>query len=56
MPTVQSLPALFVIDRQGRLASIHIGYKDGFVGEALKHTLMEKPLPAPTAPSTPAQK
>ena len=51
MPTVQSLPALFVIDRQGRLASIHIGYKDGFVGEALKRTLLEKAQPlAPPAP------
>lgn len=49
MPIVQSLPALFVIDRQGRLASIHIGYKDGFVGEALKHTLLEKPQPVPAA-------
>lgn len=55
MDIVQSLPALFVIDRQGRLASIRIGYKDGFVGDALKRVLLEKaPAPAPAPTQTPA--
>lgn len=52
MDIVQSLPALFVIDRNGQLASVHIGYKEGFVGEALKRALLEKPLaPSPAAGS-----
>jgi thiol-disulfide isomerase/thioredoxin len=56
MDIVQSLPALFVIDRQGKLASISIGYKDGFVGEALKRVLVEKPQFPPVAPPPPSAK
>ena len=41
MDIVHSLPALFVIDREGNLAQVHIGYKDGFVGEALRAALSE---------------
>lgn len=51
MDIVHSLPVLFVIDREGNLAQVHVGYKDGFVGEALKRALLEKPIP-PMAPST----
>jgi glutathione peroxidase-family protein len=47
MDMVWSLPVLFVVDREGKLAQIHIGYKDGFVGEALKRALMERPAPPP---------
>ncbi len=50
MDMVWSLPVLFVVDREGRLAQLHIGYKDGFVGEALKRALTERPAPAPTEP------
>jgi glutathione peroxidase-family protein len=49
MDVVYSLPALFVIDREGNLAQLHIGYKEGFVGEALKAAIRERPLP--TVPS-----
>jgi len=49
MDIVESLPALFVIDRSGNLAQVHIGYKDGYVGEALKRAIQERPLP-PAAP------
>lgn len=57
MDIVHSLPALFVIDREGNLAQLHIGYKDGFVGEAIRQALGERPLPpapapAPAPPST----
>jgi glutathione peroxidase-family protein len=58
MDIVESLPALFVIDRSGNLAQVHIGYKDGYVGEALKRAIQERPLPpaAPAAdPAKPAQ-
>lgn len=51
MDMVYSLPVLFVVDRQGRLAAIHIGYKDGFVGDAVKRALMERPQPAAAAPA-----
>ncbi len=47
MDMVYSLPVLFVVDRQGKLAEIHIGYKSGFVGEAVQRALREKPLPPP---------
>lgn len=50
MDIVHSLPALFVIDREGNLAQIHIGHRDGFVGEALKKAILEKPVAAPPAP------
>ncbi len=52
MDMVYSLPVLFVVDRQGKLAEIHIGYKDGFVGEAVMRALRERPQPiAPLAPA-----
>jgi thiol-disulfide isomerase/thioredoxin len=55
MDMVYSLPVLFVVDRQGKLAELHIGYKNGFVGEALKRALSERPEPAaPPAPAAPA--
>lgn len=50
MDMVWSLPVLFVVDREGRLAQIHIGYKDGFVGESLKRAILERPQPVPVAP------
>jgi glutathione peroxidase-family protein len=50
MDMVESLPALFVIDRSGNLAQVHIGYKEGYVGEALKRAILERPLP-PAAPA-----
>lgn len=54
MDIVHSLPALFVVDREGRLAQIHIGYKEGFVGEALKRAIVEKAqTPAPAATPAP---
>jgi thiol-disulfide isomerase/thioredoxin len=54
MNMVYSVPVLFLVDRDGRLAETHIGYKDGFVGEALKRGLREKPVtaPAPAAAET----
>ena len=57
MEMVMSLPALFVVDRAGRLAEIHIGYKDGYVGEALKRVLRERAAAAPVAapPTAPAR-
>lgn len=51
MDIVHSLPALFVIDRQGNLSQLHLGYKDGFVGEALKLAVREKALPVVQAPN-----
>lgn len=56
MDIVHSLPALFVIDREGNLAQLHIGYKDGFVGEAIQWALRERalPPPPPAAPAAPA--
>ena len=49
---VYSVPVLFVVDRQGKLAEIHIGYREGFVGEAVIRALRERPQPvaAPPAP------
>lgn len=54
---VYSLPVLFVVDRQGKLAEIHIGYKDGFVGEAVMRALRERPQPvaAPAQAPEPAK-
>ncbi len=49
MDTVYSLPVLFVVDREGRLAQIHIGYQNGFVGKSLMQALAEHPAPAPPA-------
>lgn len=49
---VWSLPVLYVVDREGKLAQVHIGYKDGFVGQALSLALRERPSVAP-APATP---
>jgi thiol-disulfide isomerase/thioredoxin len=46
MDMVYSVPVLFVVDRDGKLAETHIGYQDGFVGEALKRGLREKPVAA----------
>jgi len=55
MDMVYSLPVLFVVDRQGKLAELHIGYKDGFVGQALMRALRERiPPPAPAPAPTPA--
>jgi thiol-disulfide isomerase/thioredoxin len=52
MDIVQSLPVLFVIDREGNLAQQHIGYREGFVGEALRRAILEKPVPVqPVAPA-----
>jgi len=53
MDMVYSVPVLFVVDRQGKLAEIHIGYKEGFVGEAVMRALRERPAPvaAPPAPA-----
>lgn len=55
MDIVHSLPALFVVDRAGNLSQLHIGYKEGFVGDALKRAVVEK-LPPTTAvpPAAPA--
>lgn len=53
MDMVYSLPVLFVVDREGKLAQLHIGYKDGFVGDALRRALGERPQVAPT-PASPA--
>jgi glutathione peroxidase-family protein len=54
MDMVHSVPVLFVVDRQGKLAEIHIGYKDGFVGQALMRALRERvPAPLPAPPPTP---
>jgi thiol-disulfide isomerase/thioredoxin len=60
MDMVYSVPVLFVVDRQGKLAELHIGYKDGFVGQALMRALRERilaPVPAPavTEPAKPGQ-
>lgn len=58
MDMVYSVPVLFVVDRQGKLAELHIGYKDGFVGQALSRVLREPvptPAPAPADPAKPAQ-
>jgi len=58
MDIVHSLPVLFVIDREGNLAQVHIGYADGFVGKALSRAIVEKPLPpapAPTASPVPPE-
>ncbi|MBK7292347.1 MAG: TlpA family protein disulfide reductase [Holophagaceae bacterium] len=57
MDIVYSLPVLFVVDRQGGLAQVHIGYKDGFVGEAVMRALRERPQPvaAPPAPVSAAE-
>jgi len=55
MDMVYSVPVLFVVDRQGRLAELHIGYKDGFVGQALMRALRERLLPpAPASAPAPA--
>jgi len=53
MDMVYSLPVLFVVDRQGKLAELHIGYKDGFVGQALMRALRERVL-VPTPATAPA--
>lgn len=54
METIYSLPTLFVIDRQGNLAQLHIGYKGGFVGEAIQRAIRERPT-APVIPATESQ-
>ncbi len=55
MDMVYSVPVLFVVDRQGKLAELHIGYKDGFVGQALMRALRERvPAPAPAPATAPA--
>ncbi|MDP1831997.1 MAG: TlpA disulfide reductase family protein [Geothrix sp.] len=53
MDIVHSLPAMFVIDREGNFAQLHIGYKDGFVGEALQMALRERLAPPPPAAPSP---
>ncbi|MBK8572149.1 MAG: TlpA family protein disulfide reductase [Holophagaceae bacterium] len=57
MDMVYSVPVLFVVDRQGKLAEIHIGYREGFVGEAVMRALRERPQPvaAPPAPVSAAE-
>lgn len=55
MDMVYSLPVLFVVDRQGKLAELHIGYKDGFVGDAVKRALKERSQPIAPAPPAPVQ-
>ncbi|WP_243302696.1 TlpA family protein disulfide reductase [Geothrix oryzisoli] len=58
MDMVYSVPVLFVVDRQGKLAELHIGYQDGFVGQALMRALRERtapPVPAPAPATEPAQ-
>ena len=52
MDIVHSLPALFVIDREGNLAQIHIGHKDGFVGKAIQRAILEKAAGTTPAPAT----
>lgn len=54
MDIVNSVPVLFVVDREGKLAQVHIGYKDGFVGQALSLALRERPSVAPAPTPTPA--
>jgi peroxiredoxin len=52
---VSQMPVSFVVDRQGKLAELHIGYKDGFVGQALMRALRERvPAPAPAPATAPA--
>lgn len=60
MDMVYSVPVLFVVDRQGKLAELHIGYHDGFVGQAVMRALRERvvsptPMPTPAPAPTPAQ-
>jgi len=55
MDMVYSVPVLFVVDRQGKLAELHIGYKDGFVGQALMRVLRERVAPPAPAPDQPAK-
>ncbi|WP_243287248.1 TlpA disulfide reductase family protein [Geothrix terrae] len=60
MDTVYSVPVLFVVDRQGKLAELHIGYQDGFVGQAVMRALRERvappaPTPAPAVPAEPGK-
>jgi thiol-disulfide isomerase/thioredoxin len=51
MDMVYSLPMLFVVDREGNLSQLHIGYKEGFVGGAISRAMQERPRPAaPTEP------
>jgi len=53
MDMVYSVPVLFVVDRQGKLAELHIGYKDGFVGQALMRVLRERIAPPVAEPAKP---
>lgn len=53
MDMVYSLPMLFVVDREGNLSQLHIGYKDGFVGQAIMRAVSERPLPAAPPPPKP---
>ncbi len=62
MDMIYSVPLLAVVDREGKLAELHIGYQDGFVGQALSRVLRERPQPKaapapepPPAPATPGQ-
>ena len=41
--TVDSLPVMMLIDREGRLATIDIGYTQGMVGQRLSTLLREEP-------------
>ncbi len=50
MDMVYSLPILFVVDREGNYAQVHIGYKEGFVGQAIQKAVLERPLPAAPQP------
>ncbi len=53
MDMVYSVPVLYVVDRQGKLAETHIGYQDGFVGAAVQRALRERPAPLPPVAPTP---
>ena len=49
MDMVYSLPLLCVIDREGNLASMTIGYTPNFVVDSLKRVLAERPPVTPAA-------
>lgn len=55
MEMVWSLPVLFLVDQDGKLAEVHIGYKTGFVGETLKRGVRERMAAAAAAPAGPAK-
>ncbi|HJV90942.1 MAG TPA: TlpA disulfide reductase family protein [Holophagaceae bacterium] len=46
-----SVPMLCVVDREGKLASMTIGYEPNFVVASLKRVLPERPVAAPAKPA-----